>query len=145
MRLQDPSSEPDNQFSLSSSAFISDSIPNTRIRLLRARPQTEAALARQLEIPRRLELLARQASPSSTAARLLQNDTRIGTTSHGASIHLVLTVVLEVGGEWHAGWFLAIIPVSEVDRWQVYLNDSREWFVREAGRQQGNDRTNVSR
>jgi hypothetical protein len=145
MHLQDSSSDSENQFAIDVSAFICETVPGTGIRLLRARPETEPALASQLDIPKRLGLLRRQAPTQNTPTRLLQHVAAVGMTSDGAFIHLVLTVVLEVGGERHAGWFLAIIPVSEVDRWQVYLNDSREWFVWEAGRQPGNDRTNAPR
>jgi hypothetical protein len=70
VQSQDSSFDWENQFSIDASAFISETIPGTGVRLLRARPETEAVLAKQLEIPRRLELLRRQAPPHLTTARL---------------------------------------------------------------------------
>jgi hypothetical protein len=134
MHVQDSSSEQENQFPIDSSAFISETIPGTGIKLLRPKPETEETLARQLDILRRLELLRRQASRSSTAARLLQDDTRVGTTSDGASVHLVLTVVTEPE-QWTGGWFIAVVPPDENETWQAYLANAR--VVREVSRGAG--------
>jgi hypothetical protein len=66
MRLHDSSSQPEDQTSsIDASAFLVESVPGTGIKLLRAKPETEAALARQPDIPRRLELLRRCASKVS--------------------------------------------------------------------------------
>jgi hypothetical protein len=105
-------------------------ISGTGIRLLRVRPETETAIAYQLEIPRRLALLRRQAPTHLTAPRLIQDDAEVGVTSDGASVHLVLTVVVEPG-QWSGGWFLAIVPPNETEAWQNYLTAARERFVRE--------------
>jgi hypothetical protein len=130
MQLQDPSSEPDNQFSADSCSFISETIPDTGIRLLRPRPETEPALASQLQIPHRLELLRRQAPLHLTTARLLQDDSLVGTTSDGAPVHLVLTVVVEPG-QWAGGWFIAVVAPNVSEAWKTYLIRAREQFVLE--------------
>jgi hypothetical protein len=78
MQAQGLPPESENQFAIDASAFIEEVIPGTRIRLLRARSETEATLARKLEIPRRLELLRRQAPPHLTTQRLLQDDAVVG-------------------------------------------------------------------
>jgi hypothetical protein len=90
-----PSTDPENQFSADASAFISETIPGTGIRLLQTRPETEATLTCQLDISRRLELLRRQAPRQGSTPRLLQDDAEVGVTSTGESVRLVLTVVIE--------------------------------------------------
>jgi hypothetical protein len=132
MHLQDSSSEQENQFPIDASAFISETIPGTGIKLLRPKPETEETLARQLDISRRLELLRRQASAQLTALRLLQDDAEVGTTSDGASVHLVLTVVAEPQ-QWSGSWFIVTVPSNETGAWRAYLTGVREQFVREAG------------
>jgi hypothetical protein len=131
MQAQGLPPESENQFAVDASAFIEEVPPGTRIRLLRARPETEATLARQLEIPRRLELLRRQAPPRSNTPRLLQDAPRVGATSDGACIYLVLTSIVLESGEWCGGWFIATVPVGEAEAWQAYLATAREQFVLE--------------
>jgi hypothetical protein len=132
MHPQDSPPNLENQFGVDSSAFISEVIPNSTIRLLRAKPETEETLARQLDISRRLELLRRQAPTHLTASRLLQDDAEVGTTSDGASVHLVLTVVVKPG-QWSGSWFIVTVPSNENGAWRAYLTGVREQFVREAG------------
>jgi hypothetical protein len=132
MRKQDPPSARGIQFEIDPGAFVSEPILGTGIRLLRAQPETEATLAGQLEIPRRLELLRRQAPPHLTTPRLLQDDTVVGVDSNGAGIHLVLTSIVLESGVWHGGWFLTTVPTDELEAWQMYLAKARELFVREA-------------
>jgi hypothetical protein len=130
MHIQDSSSDRDNQFSIDVSAFISETIPDIGIRLLRARLETEATLAGQLEIPRRLNLLRRQAPCHPSTSRLLQDAPRVGVTSDGACIHLVLTSIVLESGEWCGGWFIGIVPVGEAEAWQAYLAGAREQMSR---------------
>jgi hypothetical protein len=128
MQVKDSSSDQENQFPIDVSAFISDTIPNTGIDLLRAKLETETALASQLGIKHRLELLRRQAPAHLTAARLLQDDAVVGVTNDGAVVHLVITVVVEPQ-QWSGGWFIAIVPPDENETWQAYLASAREQFV----------------
>jgi hypothetical protein len=130
VRVHHSSTDPENQFSVDASAFISETIPGTGIRLLHARPECEAELAKQLSIPLRLELLRRQASQQSTAPRMLQDDAKVGETSTGESVRLVLTVVVETR-RWHGGWFIGIVPPDEIEAWQAYLASACEQFVLE--------------
>jgi hypothetical protein len=131
MRAQDSSSSQENQFSIDASTFISDFIPGTGIRLLRARPACQAELAKQLSIPLRLELLRRQAPRQSPVPRLLQDDAEVGVTSTGEIVRLVLTVVTELE-QWTGNWFVAVLPPSEIEAWKTYLAATREMIVLEA-------------
>jgi hypothetical protein len=128
MQKQDSSSDRENQFAVDASKFISEALPNSGIRLLRSRPECETEVAKDLEIRRRLRLLRRQAllAPQPTTARLLQDEARVGVTGAGASVHLILTVVVEPGGQWAGGWFVATVPPNEAERFQHYLVDARE-------------------
>jgi hypothetical protein len=128
MQAQDSSSGWENQFSVDVSAFISETIPNTGIRLLRARPQTEAALVHQLEIPRRRRLLRRQSPLRNTAVRLLQDVAPVGETSAGEVVYLVLSVVVDRRA-WAGGWWLAIVPPQETDKFRAYSAAAREAFA----------------
>ena len=130
MHVQDSSSGQEDQFSVDSAAFVSETIPNTGIRLLRPKPETEAALAQQLDIPRRLELLRRQGPTHPTAPRLLQDEAEVGTTSTGKAVRLILSVVAEPQ-QWSGGWFLSVVPPAEIGAWQVYLVDARKAIVAE--------------
>jgi hypothetical protein len=133
MHREDSSSAGGNQFSIDASAFISETIPGTGIRLLRARPECEAELAKQLSIPLRLKLLRRQAPPRSNTPRLLQDDVEVGTTSTRETVCLILTVVVEPT-HWHGGWCIAIVPLNEAEAWRAYLAGARAQFVLEARR-----------
>jgi len=135
MHKKDSSSGDENQFSIDVSAFVSETISGTTIRLLRARPETQAALARQLDIPRRLELLRRCPrqriqTGSSPSARFLQDCARVGETSAGETIFLVLSVIEDLP-RWGGGWFLAVTPRDTEERFQCYLAASREAIVAE--------------
>jgi hypothetical protein len=131
MHSKDSSSDSENQFAIDASAFISDLLPGTGIRLLRPRPESERALASQLDIARRLELLRRQAPPSSNTPRLLQDVAAVGQTSRGEVVYLVLSVLVE-RSEWVGSWFIAIVPPNETEAWQAYLAATRERIVLEA-------------
>src|SRR5215468_9723051 len=65
MRPHNSSSGAEDQFSADLSTFHVESVPNTGIKLLRARPETEPALGRQLSISHRLKLLRRSADPAA--------------------------------------------------------------------------------
>jgi hypothetical protein len=135
MHVQDLPSDQENQFPTDVCAFISETIPGTGIKLLRPKPETEAALTNQLDIKRRLELLRRQAPAPAhlTAPRLLQDVALVGVTSDGASVHLVITVVVEPP-RWSGGWFIGVVPPDENETWQAYLASAREQFVLEVSR-----------
>jgi hypothetical protein len=138
MHFQDPSSSADDQFFLDVSAFLVEPVPDTGIRLLRARPETEPALASQLNIPHRLELLLKSAErtsalepqhPSPTKdAYFTQNCAPVGQTGSGESIYLILSLVVD-RLEWTGGWCLAVVPSDESERFQTYLADAYEAIV----------------
>jgi hypothetical protein len=161
MHPEDSSFPAEDQFSIDASAFIIEPIPNTGIKLLRAKLETEPALSRQLDIPRRLELLRRGAarstspnrtpstSPSQQPASLqdvpipgsgpadshfLQDVASVGETSRGETVYLVLSVVTD-HLRWQGGWFLGLVPPGETEVWQAHLTSAREQFVRELQQQ----------
>src|SRR5262249_40738237 len=136
-----------------------ESVPNTGIKLPHARPETEPALGRQLDILRRLELLRRSADPAvagSTgsipsldhshlpALPLLKDLPAFG--SGPADTHFLQdvapvgqtgigeTVYLALSAvvepsRWKGGWGLALVPPDESERFQAYLADAREAIV----------------
>jgi hypothetical protein len=152
MHSQHPSPSPGDQFSIDISAFIVESIPDSGIKLLRPKPENESALSRQLDIPRRLEILrrsaARETHPHTIATTLLQGDlgdrtdtlvlqdvAQVGESALGELVFLILTAVVE-SARWRAGWGLGIVPAGETEAWQAYLAGVREQIVRELGGQQ---------
>src|SRR5262249_4773792 len=115
-----------------------ESIPNTGIKLLCGRPETEAALSRQLDIPHRFELLRRSAElpPApikdapvfSADTHFLQDVVLVGQTSTGQNVYLVLSVVLDQP-QWAGGWWLAVVPVSEETPFTEYLVQARDCVI----------------
>jgi hypothetical protein len=109
---------------------------------LRARPETQAVLARQLDISRRLDLLRRPADPPkaraegasvpSTDTHFLQDVVHVGETSRGEAVYLVLSVVVDPS-RWNGGWFIGIVPLNEIGVWQAYLASAREAIVTQLG------------
>jgi hypothetical protein len=148
MHPQDSSSRAEDQFAIDVSAFIVEVIPNTGIKLLRPRAETEPALSRQLDIVHRLELLRRCAGqkphpstntplqdvpiPGSDPAdtRFLQNLAPVGETSRGETVYLILSAVVG-SSRWQGGWGLAVVPPHESERFQAYLADAREAIIEE--------------
>jgi hypothetical protein len=171
MHLEDLSSSAEDQFSIEASDFIIESVPDTGIKLLRPRAECEGSLARQLDIPRRLELLRRCADPPSASsgaeqrtslqhspnrpphtspsppsptpsledepesdsgpsadAVFLQDVQAVGETSRGETVHLVLSVLVEPS-RWQGGWFIAVVPTHESERFEAYLASAREMIV----------------
>jgi hypothetical protein len=59
---------------------------------------------------------------------LVQDEAEVGVTSDGASVHLVLTVVVEPGGQWSGGWFVATVPPDQTEKFRRYLALTRvQW------------------
>jgi hypothetical protein len=144
MQCQDPSRGNADQFIIDVSAFIAETIPDTGIRLLRAKPETEKQLALKFDIPRRLELLRRSAErtsalslpPESDDAQFAQDYAPVGQTGTGETVYLVLSVVTE-RLRWTGGWWLAVVALNEAERFQSYLASAREAIVlqlRQGGR-----------
>jgi hypothetical protein len=142
MHSHDSSFPVDDQFPIDISAFVIESIPDSGIKLLRPRVETEQVLSRQLDIPRRLELLRRSAAREShphTNTTLLQDDpgrdpagslvlqdvAQVGESALGELVFLILTAVVEPA-RWRAGWGLGIVPAGESEVWQTYLTNARE-------------------
>jgi hypothetical protein len=164
MRSHNPSFGAEDQFAIDASAFTVEVIPDTGIKLLRAKPETEPALSRQLSIPRRLELLRRCATESTSSnhthsstppssppqpsslqdvpipgssqsdSHFLQDVQAVGETSRGETVFLVLSVVTDPL-QWNGGWFIGIVPPDATEAWQAYLAGAREAIVAELQRQ----------
>jgi hypothetical protein len=153
MQSQDPSSDAIDQFSFDAAAFISETVPGTGIKLLRAKPETEPELSRQLHILHRLELLRRHSAdpkphphptprledvPVSasdpTAIQFLQDVAEVGQTSAGETIYLILSATVSPT-QWQGGWGLAVVPLEDSERFQTYLTGAREVIVAELQRQ----------
>jgi hypothetical protein len=154
MQPKDPSSSIEDQFSIDVSAFLTESVPGSGIKLLRARLDNEAAIARQLSIPDRLALLRRCATKPARSAEsiplsqhsphraatpplkdeppsdrhFVQDVAQIGTTSRNELVYLVLSVLTEAS-TWMGGWFLVVASPDESERFQAYLTDAREAIV----------------
>jgi hypothetical protein len=131
MHSQDPLSRADDQFAIDVSAFLLESVPDTGIKLVRPRPETQAALATQLQIPHRLELLRRRAAStpahgsSRTDTHFVQDVAPVGQTSLDETVYLVLSVIVEPS-QWQGGWWLAVVPPHESERFAAYLASARE-------------------
>jgi hypothetical protein len=151
MRSEDLSSDAADQFGIDVSRFFVESIPDTGIKFLRPRPESEPKLSRQLDIRRRLELLRRcadrpPATPPSPAAHtapphlqdvpgsdnseasILQDVAVVGESSAGETIYLILSTIIEPLS-WTGGWFLASVPSEESALFQAYLEGAREAIV----------------
>jgi hypothetical protein len=150
MRLQDSSSGAEDQFFLDVSAFLVEFVPNTGIKLLRARPETEPALSRQLAIPYRLDLLRKSAERTTgpspeppTAAALkdapasgssqtdtlfLQDVAPVGQTGAGETVYLALSIVVQPS-QWRGGWFIGLVTPGATEVWQAHLTSAREAIV----------------
>jgi hypothetical protein len=127
MHLEDSSSDPEDQFEIDVSAFHIEPIPGTGIKLLRAKPETEESLLRELGIPLRLELL-RHGAGHQTDTHFLQDVAEVGQTSLGETVYLILSIVVDPS-RWQGGWGLALVPVKEAERFGTYLADVREAIV----------------
>jgi hypothetical protein len=149
MHPEDPSFHADDQCSVDVADFILTSIPDSSIKLLQPRPEKESTLARQLNVLRQIELLRRCAdpaaagsssnrtpSPSSSQPAFLQDVILAGQTSIGETVYLVLSVVVEPP-RWQGGWFLAVLPPHDSERFQAYLADAREAIVAQLQQQAG--------
>jgi hypothetical protein len=125
MHSQDSSFEADDQFAIDVSAFLVEPVPGTNIKLLRAKPETEAAIGHQLDIAHRLELLRHTADRTP---QFLQHTAPVGQTSAGETIYLILSVVSE-RHRWHGGWGLAVVSPEESERFEAYLRGARKAIV----------------
>src|SRR5206468_2662118 len=122
------------------SSFIVTSIPETGIKLLRARPETEKELVHQLDIPRRIELLRRTANAPRVAVQdapelssdplFLQDVALIGHTSIGENVYLILSIILDPP-QWTGGWGLALVPNNNKELFEKYLAQAREEILAE--------------
>jgi hypothetical protein len=153
MHSEDSSSRAEDQFAIDARDFIIEFISGTGIKLLRAKPETEPALSRQLDIPRRLELLRRGADrkpqPHPTPLPLeddpgsnqpdthfLQDVAPVGDTSRGETVYLVISALVEPS-RWQGGWFIGIVPPNETETWQAHLASAREAIVVQLQHQTG--------
>jgi hypothetical protein len=127
MHSEDHSFPAKDQFSIDVAAFVVETIPGTNIKLLRARPETEASLGTQLDITRRLKLLRRIAEPSPST--FLQDVTPVGQTSTGESVFLILSAIMKPSLGWHGGWGLAVVSPEESERFEAYLRGARKAIV----------------